>query len=138
MVCKPKLGPLNSLVGSSPATETHRHLCMYRGAFFLFCQIQLPICPHEVLPPMAIQTLHRIMHCYCVFYTYTCVFIHAYISVCISVQVTGGSGFVGSHLVDRLMRDGHNVIVVDNFFTGSKTNIQQWLVVVVRIKCSFY
>ncbi|RNA30475.1 UDP-glucuronic acid decarboxylase 1-like [Brachionus plicatilis] len=42
------------------------------------------------------------------------------------ILVTGGAGFVGSHLVDRLMRDGHRVTVVDNFFTGSKANIEQW------------
>ncbi|KAK9076112.1 hypothetical protein SSX86_004445 [Deinandra increscens subsp. villosa] len=39
------------------------------------------------------------------------------------VLVTGGSGFVGSHLVDRLMARGDSVIVVDNFFTGRKENI---------------
>nr|KAG5699073.1 hypothetical protein BaRGS_017756 [Batillaria attramentaria] len=36
-------------------------------------------------------------------------------------QVTGGAGFLGSHLVDRLMQDGHHVTVVDNFFSGSRT-----------------
>ncbi|KAI7736073.1 hypothetical protein M8C21_023690 [Ambrosia artemisiifolia] len=39
------------------------------------------------------------------------------------VLVTGGSGFVGSHLVDRLIARGDSVIVVDNFFTGRKENI---------------
>jgi UDP-glucuronate decarboxylase len=37
--------------------------------------------------------------------------------------VTGGAGFLGSHLCDRLLRDGHQVLCVDNFFTGSKQNI---------------
>ena len=39
------------------------------------------------------------------------------------VLVTGGAGFLGSHLCDRLIQDGHDVLCVDNFFTGSKTNI---------------
>ncbi|XP_071717227.1 UDP-glucuronic acid decarboxylase 4-like [Rutidosis leptorrhynchoides] len=39
------------------------------------------------------------------------------------IVVTGGAGFVGSHLVDRLMQRGDNVIVVDNFFTGNKHNV---------------
>eukprot|EP00243_Klebsormidium_subtile_P002012 TRINITY_DN137_c0_g2_i1.p1 TRINITY_DN137_c0_g2~~TRINITY_DN137_c0_g2_i1.p1 ORF type:complete len:350 (+),score=114.85 TRINITY_DN137_c0_g2_i1:218-1267(+) len=43
------------------------------------------------------------------------------------VLVTGGAGFVGSHLVDRLMKAGHSVIVVDNYFTGTKSNLKQWL-----------
>lgn len=43
------------------------------------------------------------------------------------VQVTGGAGFVGSHLVDRLMLEGHEVIVVDNFFTGRKRNVEHWI-----------
>lgn len=37
--------------------------------------------------------------------------------------VTGGAGFVGSHLVDRLMLLGHEVTVLDNFFTGSRTTV---------------
>ena len=37
--------------------------------------------------------------------------------------VTGGAGFVGSHLCDRLIEDGHDVLCVDNFFTGSRDNI---------------
>lgn len=43
------------------------------------------------------------------------------------ILVTGGSGFVGSHLVDALMEQGHEVTVVDNFFTGRKKNIEHWL-----------
>lgn len=41
-----------------------------------------------------------------------------------TILVTGGAGFLGSHLCDRLMADGHDVICVDNFFTGSKRNIE--------------
>ncbi len=43
------------------------------------------------------------------------------------ILVTGGAGFIGSHLIDRLMAEGHDVICLDNFYTGSKRNIQQWL-----------
>lgn len=43
------------------------------------------------------------------------------------ILVTGGAGFVGSHLVDRLMLLGHEVTVVDNFFTGSKTTVSHWV-----------
>eukprot|EP00287_Rhodomonas_sp_CCMP768_P029829 CAMPEP_0202832186 /NCGR_PEP_ID=MMETSP1389-20130828/17267_1 /ASSEMBLY_ACC=CAM_ASM_000865 /TAXON_ID=302021 /ORGANISM="Rhodomonas sp., Strain CCMP768" /LENGTH=407 /DNA_ID=CAMNT_0049505977 /DNA_START=14 /DNA_END=1237 /DNA_ORIENTATION=+ len=43
------------------------------------------------------------------------------------IMVTGGAGFVGSHLVDRLMEQGHEVVVVDNLFTGAKRNIEHWL-----------
>ena len=41
--------------------------------------------------------------------------------------ITGGAGFVGSHLVDRLMKYGEKVICLDNFFTGSKENIEYWM-----------
>lgn len=41
--------------------------------------------------------------------------------------VTGGSGFIGSHLCERLIMDGFDVICVDNFFTGSKDNIRHLL-----------
>ena len=37
--------------------------------------------------------------------------------------ITGGAGFLGSHLCDRLIKDGHDVLCVDNLFTGSKDNI---------------
>ncbi len=41
-----------------------------------------------------------------------------------TILVTGGAGFLGSHLCDRLIADGHDVLCVDNFFTGSKRNIE--------------
>src|SRR5512133_913694 len=40
------------------------------------------------------------------------------------ILVTGGAGFLGSHLCDRLIRDGHHVTCFDNFFTGSRENIE--------------
>lgn len=39
------------------------------------------------------------------------------------ILVTGGAGFLGSHLCERLIEEGHDIICVDNFFTGSKNNI---------------
>ncbi len=39
------------------------------------------------------------------------------------VIVTGGAGFLGSHLCERLLREGHEVLCVDNFYTGSKENL---------------
>lgn len=43
------------------------------------------------------------------------------------ILVTGGAGFIGSHLIDRLMEQGHEVICLDNFYTGHKRNILKWL-----------
>jgi UDP-glucuronate decarboxylase len=43
------------------------------------------------------------------------------------ILVTGGAGFIGSHLIDRLMNDGHEVICLDNFYTGKKQNLLPWL-----------
>jgi len=39
------------------------------------------------------------------------------------ILVTGGAGFLGSHLCERLVNEGHDVICLDNYFTGSKRNI---------------
>ena len=44
-----------------------------------------------------------------------------------TILITGGAGFIGSHLCDRLIRDGHDVVCLDNFFTGSKRNIAHLL-----------
>ena len=41
--------------------------------------------------------------------------------------ITGGAGFLGSHLIDKLMEKGEEVICIDNFFTGTKKNLIQWL-----------
>lgn len=43
------------------------------------------------------------------------------------ILVTGGAGFLGSHLCDRLVAEGHHVLAVDNYFTGSKRNIEHLL-----------
>lgn len=43
------------------------------------------------------------------------------------VLVTGGAGFIGSHLCERLLQDGHEVLCLDNFFTGRKRNVEHLL-----------
>lgn len=43
------------------------------------------------------------------------------------ILITGGAGFLGSHLTDRLMLQGHEVVVADNFFTGRKRNVDHWI-----------
>jgi UDP-glucuronate decarboxylase len=43
------------------------------------------------------------------------------------ILVTGGAGFIGSHLIDRLMEQDHEVICLDNFYTGHKRNVVKWL-----------
>ncbi len=48
-------------------------------------------------------------------------------SSCKRILVTGGAGFLGSHLCERLLADGHEVLCVDNFFTGSRSNIAHLL-----------
>jgi UDP-glucuronate decarboxylase len=43
------------------------------------------------------------------------------------ILVTGGAGFVGSHLCERLLRAGHEVVCLDNFFTGARKNVEHLL-----------
>ena len=43
------------------------------------------------------------------------------------ILVTGGAGFIGSHLCERLLADGHDVLCVDNFYTGTKRNMMPFL-----------
>ncbi|WP_035986796.1 UDP-glucuronic acid decarboxylase family protein [Leptolyngbya sp. KIOST-1] len=43
------------------------------------------------------------------------------------ILVTGGAGFIGSHLIDRLLTAGHEVICLDNFYTGHRHNLLHWL-----------
>jgi UDP-glucuronate decarboxylase len=43
------------------------------------------------------------------------------------ILVTGGAGFIGSHLIDRLMTEGHELICLDNFYTGRKHNVLRWI-----------
>ena len=42
------------------------------------------------------------------------------------ILVTGGAGFIGSHLIDRLMEQGHEILCLDNFYTGDKRNVLKW------------
>jgi UDP-glucuronate decarboxylase len=43
------------------------------------------------------------------------------------ILVTGGAGFIGSHLCERLLAEGHEIVCLDNFFTGAKDNVRELL-----------
>ena len=52
------------------------------------------------------------------------------------VLVTGGAGFLGSHLCERLVDDGNDVLCVDNYFTGRKDNIAHLLAHRISRRCA--
>ena len=41
--------------------------------------------------------------------------------------VTGGAGFLGSHLIEKLIQNNEEVICLDNYFTGKKQNVSKWI-----------
>lgn len=43
------------------------------------------------------------------------------------IRITGGAGFVGSHLCERLLAEGHDILCVDNFYTGTRDNVAHLL-----------
>lgn len=43
------------------------------------------------------------------------------------ILISGGAGFIGSHLCERLLKEGNDVICIDNYFTGHKSNIRHLL-----------
>jgi UDP-glucuronate decarboxylase len=43
------------------------------------------------------------------------------------ILITGGAGFLGSHLTEKLLKEGNDVLVVDNYFTGTKENLAHLL-----------
>ena len=45
--------------------------------------------------------------------------------------ITGGAGFLGSHLCERLLKQGANVLCADNYFTGTRRNIERMLIIMV-------
>ena len=52
------------------------------------------------------------------------------------ILVTGGAGFIGSHLCERLIQQGHEVLCVDNFYTGTRANIAPLLQHVPSRSCA--
>ena len=52
------------------------------------------------------------------------------------ILVTGGAGFLGSHLCERLVAGGNEVICLDNYYTGSKNNISSSFPITILIACA--
>ena len=50
--------------------------------------------------------------------------------------ITGGGGFVGSHLCERLVKDGHEIIVLDNFSLGKIDNLKKTLILAYQLYCN--
>jgi len=48
------------------------------------------------------------------------------------ILVTGGAGFIGSHLVDRLVEEGHEVIVIDDLSSGNRENVNSKAMLIIR------
>ncbi len=58
-----------------------------------------------------------------IFFCESCYSCCAFVNLYMRILVTGGAGFIGSHLCERLLADGHQVVAIDNFITGSSKNL---------------